>query len=61
MIGDIQDDRGEDAPVFLAGDLARYVTGAVIPVDGGVSAVTLGTFATDVVAAAEEFVAGAST
>ncbi|KMS84254.1 hypothetical protein [Prauserella rugosa] len=42
-----------------ASDLARYVTGTVIPVDGGASAVTLGTFATDVVAAAEEFRAGA--
>jgi NAD(P)-dependent dehydrogenase (short-subunit alcohol dehydrogenase family) len=40
--------------VFLAGDLSRYVTGAVIPVDGGATATTLGTVATDVGAAAEE-------
>ena len=47
-----------DVATFLASDLARYVTGTVIPVDGGASAVTLGTFATDVVTAAEEFQAG---
>lgn len=40
---------------FLASDLSRYVNGALIPVDGGATTVTLGTFATDVVAAAEEF------
>ncbi|MFC8047238.1 SDR family NAD(P)-dependent oxidoreductase [Nocardia sp. NPDC057353] len=46
-----------DVALFLACDLARYVTGTVIPVDGGATAVTLGTFATDVVAAAAEFTA----
>lgn len=47
-----------DVATFLASDMARYITGTVIPVDGGASAVTLGTFATDVVTAAEEFMAG---
>lgn len=40
---------------FLASDMSTYVNGAVIPVDGGATTVTLGTFATDVVAAAAEF------
>jgi len=40
---------------FLASDLADYVTGVTIPVDGGATAVTQGTFSTDVVAAAAEY------
>ena len=40
---------------FLASDLAAYVTGVTIPVDGGATAVTQGSFATDVVAAAAEY------
>lgn len=40
---------------FLASDLSEYVTGTVIPVDGGATAVTQGTFATEVVTAAQEF------
>ena len=40
---------------FLASDLAGYVTGTTIPVDGGATAITQGTFATDVVAAAAEY------
>ncbi|GAA1487557.1 SDR family NAD(P)-dependent oxidoreductase [Brachybacterium sacelli] len=42
---------------FLASDLSGYVTGTVIPVDGGATAVTQGTFSTDVVAVAAEFTA----
>ncbi|WP_461297507.1 SDR family NAD(P)-dependent oxidoreductase [Streptomyces harbinensis] len=41
--------------VFLGSDLAQFVTGAVIPVDGGATSVTQGTFAVDVAAAAEEY------
>lgn len=40
---------------FLASDLSEFVTGTVIPVDGGATAITQGTFATDVVKAAEEY------
>lgn len=44
--------------VFLASDLADYVTGVTIPVDGGATAVTQGSFGSDVVAAAAEFTSG---
>ena len=40
---------------FLASDAASYVNGVVIPVDGGATSVTMGSFATDVVAAAESY------
>lgn len=44
-----------DVAVFLGSGLSRYVTGAVIPVDGGATAVTQGSFSVDVATAAAEY------
>ncbi|HLU63596.1 MAG TPA: SDR family oxidoreductase [Protaetiibacter sp.] len=43
------------AATFFASDLSEFVTGVVLPVDGGATAITQGTFASEVVAAAQEF------
>lgn len=48
-----------DVALFLASDLSRYVTGVTVPIDGGATAVTQGTFGIDVVKAAEMFTQGA--
>ena len=48
-----------DVAVFLASELSRYVTGIVVPIDGGATAITQGTFGPDVVRAAAEFQGGA--
>ena len=44
-----------NAAVFLASDLSEYVSGTVIPVDGGISSYTLSTSDADILAAATEF------
>lgn len=45
-----------NAALFLASDLSAYVSGTVIPVDGGISSYTLSTSDEEIFAAAREFV-----
>lgn len=47
-----------NAALFLASDLSAYVSGTVIPVDGGISSYTLSTSDEEIFAAAQEFVRG---
>lgn len=47
-----------EAAVFLASDSSTFITGAALPVDGGASAVNLGTFGADAAQATKEFLAG---
>jgi len=44
-----------NAALFLASDLSAYVSGTVIPVDGGLSSYTLSTSDEEIYAAAQEF------
>jgi NAD(P)-dependent dehydrogenase (short-subunit alcohol dehydrogenase family) len=44
-----------EAALFLASDSSAFITGVVLPVDGGAYAVALGTFAADIVQAAKDF------
>jgi NAD(P)-dependent dehydrogenase (short-subunit alcohol dehydrogenase family) len=46
-----------EAAVFLASDSSEFITGVALPVDGGASAVTLGSFNADVARATQEFLA----
>lgn len=46
-----------EAAVFLASDAAEWITGVVLPVDGGSYAVTQSTFARDAYVGAQEFLA----
>lgn len=48
-----------NAAAFLASDLSSYVSGTVIPVDGGISSYTLSTSDADIAAAALEFLKNA--
>lgn len=44
-----------NAAVFLGNDESSFMTGAIVPVDGGATALTQGTFGSDVVQAAADF------
>jgi NAD(P)-dependent dehydrogenase (short-subunit alcohol dehydrogenase family) len=44
-----------EAALWLGSDASSFVTGIVLPVDGGATSIYAGSFATDVVAAASEY------
>jgi len=47
-----------EAAVFLASDSSEFITGVALPVDGGATAVTGGSFGAQAAAATKEFLAG---
>ncbi|MCK9285821.1 MAG: SDR family oxidoreductase [Rhodocyclaceae bacterium] len=47
-----------EAAVFLASDSSTFITGVALPVDGGSTAVTQGSFGVDAMAATKEFLGG---
>ena len=46
-----------EAAVFFASDSSTFITGTILPVDGGATAVAMGSFGADAAKAAEEFLA----
>jgi NAD(P)-dependent dehydrogenase (short-subunit alcohol dehydrogenase family) len=47
-----------EAAVFFASDSSSFITGVALPVDGGATAVSLGSFGADAAKATQEFLAG---
>jgi NAD(P)-dependent dehydrogenase (short-subunit alcohol dehydrogenase family) len=47
-----------EAAVFFASDSSSFITGVALPVDGGATAVSMGSFGADAAKATQEFLAG---